>query len=437
MRAKLGFASTARPSVFEHDDAVDGLLEQDPAPGGFVGLRQLDAVDLGDVREEPVPQRAAVGFVPRLRVPADPDRAADRMLHPERMPPRRERRGRCLDGRHECGQVVGVDARQDRPDVVADGFRRDAADLLEARADVGHAHRAVRPAPEAVDHARHRPREILELLLQADALAQHLLGLARERDVPRDAEHADQFADAPKTGGLEGLEQDAATVRSEGDPFLVDADIARGDREPVVLAEAVGQLGVDEVMVGVADDVRLLRTEESLEGRIAGEVDARRDPSPDDVRDRVDQRAQARALRLELRLGALLLGAIATDREIAAVGKSLRRDVDRGAGAIGAADGPFAHREGRCHRVGRMRNLIGQEVGHLFRQRIDVVVSGEPGCREVREEQADPARPRSRSRRRPGPSRRGSRPRLPRACWRTAAAAASAAARSPGRTARP
>ena len=82
------------------------------------------------------------------------------------------------------------------------------------------------------------------------------------------------------------------------------------------------------------------------------------------------------------------LGPVATDREIAAVGKSLRRDVDRGAGAIGATDGPFAHREGRSHRVGRVRNLIGQEVGHLLRQRIDVVVSGEPGGREVREEQA-------------------------------------------------
>ena len=78
-------------------------------------------------------------------------------------------------------------------------------------------------------------------------------------------------------------------VGGEGDPLLVGARPALGDRDPILLEEEGGQVRGDEVVVGLADDLPLRRAEEALEGGIAGEVDALGVLEPDEVGDRLEE----------------------------------------------------------------------------------------------------------------------------------------------------
>ena len=59
-----------------------------------------------------------------------------------------------------------------------------------------------------------------------------------------------------------------------------------------MLAEEVGQLFGDKVVVGLSDDLLFGRAEEALEGWVAGEVDALFILEPDEVWDGSDKGAE-------------------------------------------------------------------------------------------------------------------------------------------------
>ena len=92
-------------------------------------------------------------------------------------------------------------------------------------------------------------------------------------------------------------------IAGEGNPFLVGRRGAVVHGDTVLLPEKRGQLRIDEVKIGLADDVRFRRAEELFEAMIAGQVAAFDILQPDQVGERPDQLALSPLAFDQLRFG--------------------------------------------------------------------------------------------------------------------------------------
>ena len=96
----------------------------------------------------------------------------------------------------------------------------------------------------------------------------------------------------------------------------------------VPLTKGLCQLHRDKIEIGMANDIALRRSEQALENRIAGKIDALRVLQPDKVGDRINQGPKKRPLRLQGILGSLL-----------------RADIDDSSGAAHSTAGSIAHHD--------------------------------------------------------------------------------------------
>ena len=120
------------------------------------------------------------------------------------------------------------------------------------------------------------------------------------RYVAGDAENADQPAGLIAHRRLDRLEQAAIAVRGEGQPLLVGARFAELDRLAIVLAEGVGKILVEEIIVRLADEIPFGDAGEALELGIATQVDAIDVLQPDEVGNGPHQGAQSSFMDAQL-----------------------------------------------------------------------------------------------------------------------------------------
>ena len=81
-------------------------------------------------------------------------------------------------------------------------------------------------------------------------------------------------------------------VTGKGDPFLVDARHPLRHDLAVVLPEKIRLFALDEVVVGLADDVLLAGAEEAFEALVAGQIDAVGIFEPDEIGQAAEQGVQ-------------------------------------------------------------------------------------------------------------------------------------------------
>ena len=137
-----------------------------------------------------------------------------------------------------------------------------------------------------------------------------LLQFVQLRDVASDAENADQAAFGIAHRRLDRVQHFAMAVARESHPFLVAARPVREQCGLVVGAEEAGQFRIDEIEIGLAQDVVFAGAEKLLETPVATQIDAVRVLQPDQVGQRVEQRAQLRVFLDDLLHGrdCLVLG---------------------------------------------------------------------------------------------------------------------------------
>ena len=137
-----------------------------------------------------------------------------------------------------------------------------------------------------------QPGNALRLLVQQLAASQRDLGLLALGDVARHAQHAHQSALGVVQRRLDRLGLDHAAIGGDPEGFLVDGWLTGGHRLLVLPAEEGRQIMVEEVEVGLAEDVSLAMPEQAFERRIEGQVNALRILQPDHVGDGADQRVE-------------------------------------------------------------------------------------------------------------------------------------------------
>ena len=123
------------------------------------------------------------------------------------------------------------------------------------------------------------------------------------RDVAADAEDTDQPAATVVHRCLGGMQQLAMAIAGEAYPLLVAAWCLSSQGQLVVGAEKFGQLAVDEVEVGLADDFGLAGAKKLFEAAVAAEINAMRIFQPDQIGQGIEQGAQLRGLILAGTLG--------------------------------------------------------------------------------------------------------------------------------------
>ena len=127
--------------------------------------------------------------------------------------------------------------------------------------------------------------------LHALGVTERVFGLFAGRDVAGDPEDADDLAVVIPERGLRGLQQSLAAVVGKGDPFLVAQGPVGVHCRLVVLAEEIRQFAIDEVVVGLTDDLFFRRAEKPFEHLVAGQEDPFRVLQPYEVRHRFDDQA--------------------------------------------------------------------------------------------------------------------------------------------------
>ena len=117
---------------------------------------------------------------------------------------------------------------------------------------------------------------------------------AQRGDVAADAQHAQQPAVRIVHRGLDGVHQLGVAITGKTQQFLVGGGRVARHGAQVVGTEERGQFGIDEVAVGLADDLPLRRGVELLEARVAGQVHAVGVLQPDEIGQRIEDGAVAR-----------------------------------------------------------------------------------------------------------------------------------------------
>ncbi len=129
-------------------------------------------------------------------------------------------------------------------------------------------------------------------------------------DVAADAQHADEPPLGVEHRGLDGFQQLPVAVVGEGHLFFVDRGLVGGDGRAILRAEKVGQLPIHEIVIGLAQDLRLPGPVKPLETGVAGQEDALRVLQPDQVGHGLHQRFEETALPLQRRFRPLAVGDI-------------------------------------------------------------------------------------------------------------------------------
>ncbi|OIQ89154.1 hypothetical protein GALL_289750 [mine drainage metagenome] len=137
----------------------------------------------------------------------------------------------------------------------------------------------------------------LQILLGA---AQGLFRLPHGGDIAGDSQHPQRAAIGIGDRRFDGFQQHPAAIAGIGYPFLVDAGSTGGQGQPVVLAEGIGQGGLDEIIIGAADDFGLRAAEKQLELAIAQHEHPVQILQPHQSRHGFQHRAQAAALLVEI-----------------------------------------------------------------------------------------------------------------------------------------
>ncbi len=175
-----GRAGNFRVAENDAQDVIEVM--RDPACQGpqglhFLGLAQLGLqaflalfrlLALGDVHHETVPDDAAIRIALRQRPAFDPPQAFRRMQVAIDVMPRLGTTGGLGHRGVDPLQVFRMDVGGPRSDVLGQGLKGNAEQVLDGWRREGHARGSVRAEPEGVDHAGHAGGDLGELILEAD-----------------------------------------------------------------------------------------------------------------------------------------------------------------------------------------------------------------------------------------------------------------------------
>ena len=162
-------------------------------------------------------------------------------------------------------------------------------------------------------------RSLLDQVLEVEPVAlEFLLVVPQLGDVARHAQHAGDLARRVADRHLDRVQQLAVAIAGESELLLAGERLPGLDHRAVAGDEPVGELAVDEVVVGAADNRGLGGTAELLEAGIAGEEGSRRVLEEDEVGNRRHQRAQPLLGGTQRGLGGLACGDVLGGRDDAA-----------------------------------------------------------------------------------------------------------------------
>ena len=211
-------------------------------------LLELGQLRVGDVGDDAVPQRPAVGQalgVGQAQAPPQPLPGQD---HAELAVERFEGPRRIEDVLGDPVDVLGMQPAEDRARVLADLLGRDLVDVRHAGTRVGEGRTPVGEEPVLVDHARHQAREIGQQVVRLGDPAVGRLELGDVHDV------ADDLDDPPlgqhRFGGRPDMDP-AAVAHGHGGFEVVglgvlDAALERGFDAGAVLRIEAGERGFEE-----------------------------------------------------------------------------------------------------------------------------------------------------------------------------------------------
>src|SRR5262249_18276845 len=155
--------------------------------GAQLLVRQFLLLAQRDVGDDAVPGDVAVRLADRNRVPFDPDLAALGVTIAVLLIPGEQRLARLGEAAAQAADVVGVHVREDHRAVVEQRLWWQAVDLLDGRARVWEARRAVVAQTERADRARHRCGDARESIA---FIAECLAGAHAVGDVGARRDHA-------------------------------------------------------------------------------------------------------------------------------------------------------------------------------------------------------------------------------------------------------
>ncbi|MNZ79838.1 hypothetical protein D3C78_984520 [compost metagenome] len=207
-RAAAVAALDSRQFCFDmlHEMAPVGQLGEEVDGREFLQFG-LDALAVGHVGDEAVPQRAAVLQPPWPRGALAPAQALSGQLDAVFEIPRRQAGCGGVERSTVGLAVIRMDDRVDRGCAAGDLLRADLVDIPDARAGIGKERLAMRQAPVLEDQARHFIGQAGD---QVDRLLQSFRHRVHGRDVGGGADHAQWLA----------LAVAADHLAAAGDPFV-------------------------------------------------------------------------------------------------------------------------------------------------------------------------------------------------------------------------